>query len=261
MLQQQPAQQLTSLTPDGYQVAVTYQLGIPIAEYKPRLTIRKAIALAVIFVAGIGFCVCAIISPYFLAFMLISVFEFSVLIWVLVDMYRYRDKRAFVCPSGLLYQYQGKSEAIRWDQVEAVWQRVVQRYSYGIKTARTHLYTVRRYDGTTFKFNDQLYNVEALGNTIVRETTRLLQPRYIAAYQAGQTVTFGQISLNQQGVSNGKEQLPWTQIQELKGKGGFISFQQKGSTSLKWTPVQAYKIPNVSTFVALVEYILNNRQR
>lgn len=129
----------------------------------------------------------------------LAVLRLVTAVWIVVDAVRSRDKHVYICPGGLLYQHSGKTEAIRWNQVESFWQHVVRRYSYGIQTGTTHLYTLRRNDGATFKFNDQIYNVETPGNTIARETTRSLLPRCIAAYQAGQTITFGQISLNQQG--------------------------------------------------------------
>jgi hypothetical protein len=256
MLQPQSAQQLSSLTPEANQVAATYQLGLPTAEYKFKLSIRYAILLVFLLVFLLGFIALGFATNQVLGFTIIGLLGFAALIVVMADMFRAIGTHVYVCPGGLLYLRQRKIEAIRWDQVDAVWQRITQRYSVGIKTVKTHLYTVRRNDGTTFKFNDQLSNVETLGDTIVGETTRLQYPRYVAAYQAGQTVNFGRISLSQQGVSNGKELLPWQQIQELTGKGGFISFQQKGNTPVKWTPVMAHNIPNVSVFVALIDYIL-----
>ncbi len=261
MLQQQPAQQPTSLTPEASQVAVTFQLGIPTAEYRPRFTTRKAVSIAFLFVVVLGSLVLGIISSQLIAFLIIGVLAFALMLMGLMDAFLSRDKRVYVCPAGLLYQHQGKTEAIRWDQVEAFWQRVVRRSSYGIQVGTLHLYTVQRNDGTTFKFNDQLYNVEALGNTIARETARLQLPRFIAAYQAGQTVNFGQIGLNQQGVSNGKELLPWHQIKEIKVNQGFISIQKEGNNRLRWKTVQASKIPNINVFMALVDSIINNRRR
>jgi hypothetical protein len=157
----------------------------------------------------------------------------------------------------LLYHHQNFTEAIRWDQVDGYWQRVVQRYSYGISTGSTHSYKIRRSDGATYTFNDRLGNVEALGNTIARETVRVLWPRYLAAYQAGQTLTFGPISLSQQGVSNGKNVFAWPQTKEITIKRGFLSIQQAGTPSSKWN-VLAAKIPNVSLFMALVNTVVTS---
>jgi hypothetical protein len=255
MVSQQPAQQPAPLTPEAYSVAITFQLGNPTAEYRPKFTTRKAISIALLVVLALACAVLGIISSKIGAFMIIVVGAVVLLVMTLGDMFLSRDKLVYVCPAGLLYQHNGKTDAIRWDQVEAFWQRVVRRYSYGIQTGTYHQYTIRRYDGATFKFDDHLYNVGALGDTIARETTRLLWPRFIAAYQAGQTINFGQISLNLQGVSNGKELLPWQQVKEIKVKGGFVSIQKDDNHWLKWRTIQASKIPNVNVFLAMVDYI------
>jgi hypothetical protein len=239
MPQQQPP---TSLTPEAYQVAVTYRLGQPTAEYRPRFTIRKAIGLALLFACGPAFLLLALVSSSIelsgvIVLLILSGIGFVTPVWIVVDLVRSREMRVYVCPAGLLYHAQGTTTAIRWDQVEAFWQRVIRRYSYGISTGSTHRYTIRRSDGVTFTFNDRLDHVEALGTTIARETARLLWPRYIASYQAGQTLSFGPISL-------------------IALTRGFLSIQQAGTTVRKWN-VQASKIPNINLCMTLVNSIVN----
>ena len=259
-------QQLSSLTPEAYQMAATYQLGMPTAAYRAKFPIKKAIAVAFLFAVGLGILAAAILDSSsmllstVIAVVISGVLFLAIPIWIVVDAVRSRDKRVYVCPGGLLYLHSKKTDAIRWDQVEAVWQRVVRRSTYGFRTV-THLYTLRRNDGATFKFDDHLNNVESLGNTIVRETVRLLWPRYIAAYQAGQTVAFGQISLNQQGVSKGKDMLPWQQVKEIKANRGFIVIWKAGDRSRRWKTIVASQIPNVNVFMALVDSIVNSGRR
>lgn len=255
------AHQLPSLTPEAYQVAATYQLGIPTAEYKPSFSTSKIIGIVTLLVLIVSSIILGIISSQLAAFLIITGSSFALLLFVLGDAFLSRDKRVYVCPSGLLYLHSKKIDAIRWDQVEAVWRRVVRRSSFGVKGAAAHLYTIRRNDGAKFKFDDHLGNVEALGNTIVSETASLLWSRYIAAYQAGQTVTFGRFSLNQQGMSYGKDLLPWQQIKGLTVSRGFIIIQKAGNPSRSLQTVALYVIPNVNVFMALVDSIVNSGQR
>lgn len=254
-------QQLSSLSPEAYQMAATYQLGMPTAEYGPRFSTRKIIGIVTLLVLIVGSVILGIISSQLAAFLIIAGCAFALLLIVLGDTLLFLNKRVYVCPGGLLYLHGKKTDAIRWDQVEAVWQRVTRRTSYGIQVAITHLYTLRRNDGATFKFDDHLGNVAALGNTIVSETARLLWPRCIAAYQAGQTVAFGQISLNQQGVSKGKELLPWQEVREINVNRGFIVIWKAGNPARRWKTIAAYLIPNVNVFMALVDSILNSGRR
>lgn len=254
------------LTPDAYQVMVMYHLGMPTAEYRTKFTTKKGFTIAILFFAGLSALIMAILgSSSLLLSAIIAVLLLAALflgdgIWLIVDVVRSCDIHVYSCPGGLLYQHSGKTEAIRWDQVESYWRRVASYYRYGIYTGTTHRYRLRRSDGATFKFNDDIHNVEALGKTITSETTRALWPRYMAAYQAGQTLSFGKITLNWQGVSKGKQGLPWSQVKELQvNQGGFVSLKKEGNRQGNWSLAHVSVIPNVEVFIALVNYVLTSK--
>ncbi len=257
---------LQPLTTEARQVIASYHLGIPTAAYRAKFTIKKAIAVAFLFAVGLGILVAAILDSSsvllstVIAVVISSVLFLAIPIWIVVDAVRSRDIQVYVCPGGLLYLHSGKTRAIRWDQVDAFWRKVVKTSSYGIQTGTTHRYTLRCSDGATFKFNDNIGNVEALGNTIAAETARTLWPRYIAAYQAGHTLSFGKISLNQQGVNNGKEWLPWSQIREIQLTRGYLSLKKEGDKQGNWRVIPASEIPNVDVFMALVNGIQSGKR-
>lgn len=256
---------LQPLTSEAQQVIASYRLGIPTAAYRAKFTIKKAIAVAFLFAVGLGMLAVVILDSSsaslstLITVVIVSVLFLAIPIWVVVDALRSRDIRVYVCPGGLLYLHGGKTEAMRWDQVESFWRKIVKTSSYGIQTGTTHRYTLRRSDGATFTFNDNIGNVEALGNTIAEETARMLWPRYIAAYQAGQTLAFGKISLNQQGVNNGKEWLPWHQVREIRINRGYLSFKKEGDKQGR--VILAAEIPNLDVFLALVNGIQSGKYR
>lgn len=257
---------LQPLTSEAQLVIASYHLGIPTATYRAKFTIKKAIAVAFLFAVGVGILAAAILDSSsmllstMIAVVILSVLFLAIPLWIVVDAVRSRDIQVYVCPGGLLYLHSGKTEAIRWDQAESCWRKVVKTSSYGIQTGATHRYTLRRSDGATFKFNDNIGNVEALGNTIADETARTLWPRYIAAYQAGQTLPFGKISLNQQGVTNGKEWLPWSQVREIQITRGYLSLKKVGGKQGNWMGIPASQIPNVDVFMALVNSIQSGKR-
>ena len=257
---------LQPLTSEAQLVIASSRLGIPTATYRAKFTIKKVIAVAFLFAVGVGILAAAILDSSsmllstMIAVVISSLLLLAIPLWIVVDALRSRDIQVYVCPGGLLYQHGGKTEAIRWDQVESCWRKVVKTSSYGIQTGATHRYTLRRSDGATFKFNDNIGNVEALGNTIADETARTLLPRYIAAYQAGQTLPFGKISLNQQGVTNGKEWLPWSQVREIQITRGYLSFKKVGGKQGNWMGIPASQIPNVAVFMALVNSIQSGKR-
>ncbi|HLX39629.1 MAG TPA: DUF6585 family protein [Ktedonobacteraceae bacterium] len=257
---------LQSLTSEAQQVIASSQLGRPTAAYRAKFAIKKAIAVAFLFAIGLGILAAAILESSsmllstMIAVVITGVLVLALPLWIVVDAVRSRDIQVYVCPAGLLYLHSGKNEAIRWDQVESFWRKVVKTSSYGFQTGTTHRYTLRRYDGATFKFNDNINNVEALGNTIAAETARTLWPRYVAAYQAGQTLTFGKISLNQQGVNYGKDVLFWQQLSPIQIQRGYLTLKKVGDRQSYRKVILAAEIPNVDVLMALVNDIQSGKR-
>lgn len=256
--QQQPS-------PEAEQLAATYQLGTPQSEYKVGYAGRKKVGLIILFIVLIGLgglFGAAAADPsggQQLVFVILSLACVAFAIYIVLQPVIYRSWRAYVCSDGLLSVRGSKIEAFRWDQIEAMWQAVTRRYYNGIYTGTTHIYTVRSSDGRQVVFNDRFANVEQLGDTISREITNRLLPQVIRAYQAGNTITFGPLSISQQGVSNSKELLPWSQIKEVGVNRGVVTVKKEGKW-LNWSSVMVAKVPNIFVFMALANYVLKSRQ-
>ena len=263
-----------STTTNTQQLAGVYQLGALSEEYHFKI-MRTLLGGLLLLALGIGAIAFIFSSEHLsLATMDFSAVDTSGDFWVFViaglvllacgvasciSLFLNFDMRVMVYEQGLVRTKRGQIEVVRWDQVNAFWQAVTKRYTNGIYTGTTHRYTLRRSDGVVYKFNDTINKVEALGNTIQREVTRVLLPRYIYAYNAGSTVTFGPLSINQQGVSNSKEMLPWSQIKDLKVKRGIISVQKEGKW-FSWSSVGVAQIPNFYVFMALYDYAAKGRR-
>jgi hypothetical protein len=67
------------------------------------------------------------------------------------------------------------------------------------------------------------------------------------------------LSVSQQGLSNGKEMLPWSDIKGIKLDKGVIAVSKQGKW-LNWTTTSVAQTPNIFVFTALVDSIigLNN---
>ncbi len=171
----------------------------------------------------------------------------------------YRSWHVYVCTGGFVFRRGNKIEAFRWDQIEAMWQAVTKRYTNGIHTGTTHKYTVRRKDGGQVIFNDRFTDVEELGNTISHEITNYQMPQAINAYNAGNTVPFGPLSISMQGISNGKELLPWSQVKDIDVKQGVVTVKKEGKR-LNWSSVRVTQVPNVFVLMALINYIMQGQK-
>lgn len=256
-------------SPEAYQFARTYHLGTPGEEYKVRYTKRNVIGMVFSFVVGgcLGIFGLVLltgsaggedaISTSVTILTIALLFIVAALILVLPPLL-YRSWCVFVCSEGFLFKRGSRLDAFRWDQVAAIWQKVTRRYYNGIYTGTRHKYTVQHIDGTKVIFTDRFPDVEALGDVIAREVTNRQIPQMIAAYKAGQTLQFGPLSVNMQGVSNNRELLPWSQVQGISVDQGSVRISKEGKL-LSWSTVTVSKIPNVFAFIALVNVILNNR--
>ena len=265
---------MAQTTADVQQLASAYQLGAPKEEYRFKImrTLIGGLLLLAFGVAAIAFIV--ISEQISLTTMDFSAVDTSGDFWVfviiglvllacgassLISLFLHFDMRVIICEQGLVRTKKGQTDIVRWEHVDAFWQAVTKRYMNGIYTGTTHNYTFRRSDGVVFKFNDTINKVEALGNAIQREVTHVLLPRYIYAYNMGSTVTFGPLSINQQGISNSKEMLPWSSVKDLQVRRGMVSVKKEGKW-FNWSTVGVARIPNFYVFMALVDYASKGRR-
>jgi hypothetical protein len=157
----------------------------------------------------------------------------------------------YLFEQGLIQADRAGAVDIRWDQVESVLQAITHRYQYGVKVASTYIYTIRRIDGYTTRITHFYQDIAELGNAIAERVTAVALPRAVDAVRAGQTVTFGDLSLNLSGIAAaGKGAVPWSEIQKVNVYNGQVSVSRQGKW-LSWSSQQAKDIPNLFVFLAL----------
>lgn len=259
---QQPLRILQSqeISPEATQLAGTYQLGEPLVDYKVGLT--KSMRTYVI-LGGVGAILFATLaylastssqdndstSPTLVlaAFALVCL---GLVIYYLIIPVIYRAWHVYVCKEGFVFTSGKKHEPYRWDAIASVMLDIRNAKMYGINVGTSHKYTVQRNDGEKLVLNDKFIDVDALGNTVTQEATQHMLPKVMADFNAGQTITFGPLSVNQQGVSNGKNMLPWPEVHGVFVNKGFVTVLQKGKKS-SWANIQVSKVPNVFVLDAL----------
>ena len=143
---------------------------------------------------------------------------------------------------------------MRWEHVEAVWEKIVKHRYRGLITIYTsYNYTVRRSDGTQFKFGSALKNTKQLGVAIQQEVTRRHLPKAIAAYESGSPANFGPLSVSMQGISKNGVLVPWNQVGQVNLRRGWVIVPKQGSL-LAASRTRCSLVPNVGVFLQLVEH-------
>jgi hypothetical protein len=249
-IQPMPGQQAPG---EIYQQAAMNGLGELTAVYKPKYSnplfiIGLALGILVVDIAvvviiyNIGFIV------YYLA-----IVPIIAIIWA-ISALRSCNLRVYVFTNGFIRARGRKGDAVRWDQVQAIWEKVKQSRSGGTLT-----YTVQRNDGQVFVQGSPLQNSRDMGLRMMREVTKLHLPAAKAAYNAGQTLSFGKVNVNMQGLNNGKELVPWDQIGRVTTKQGNVCIEKNGQ-QITWSSVKSAEVPNLSVLVALANYVVQGQK-
>lgn len=170
-----------------------------------------------------------------------------------------RKKRLYVMEHGLLYINGKKSEAIRWDEVEAVFWWKKRGISY-----------LTRKDGERFSVIEEMDHTRKVSAIVASAVTECLLPEMLAQYQEKGSVRFGPISVTREGIANWSKMaswdpvpvIPWAEIEDVCFERG--KFGIKADKKWKyWSAgvLESYIIPNTTVCVALIRQILQQREQ
>lgn len=245
-----PGQQMPN---ELYQQAANSELGEVTAVYKPRFSNPLVIIGIVLGILILD--IVAIVISYFIGYILyiLIVIPFLAIIWAFGALGS-SNLRVYLFTNGFIAARGKKGDVFRWDQIQAVWEKVTTN-----RSGNAFTYTVQRNDGKTTKISSQLVKVRDLGVQIMREVMRIQLPQAKAAYNGGQTLSFGKVNVNLQGVNNGKELVPWDQIGNMTVAQGSILIGKDGR-QLKWSTVKAADVPNLSVLIALVNQVAQGQK-
>ncbi|MGH2508022.1 MAG: DUF6585 family protein [Ktedonobacteraceae bacterium] len=239
-----------------YQQAATSDLGELFAIYKPKYA--NPLLIIGMALGGIIVDIVVTIIAYMSGWIVFYLYAVPVLIliWAIYTLASC-NLRVYVFANGFINARGRRGEVIRWDQIQSIWEKVT-RSSYRQSTL-TYTYTVLRNDGKIFKQGSPLQKSRDMGLSMMREVVKIQLPLVKAAYQAGQTLAFGPINVDMQGVNNRKEMVPWDQIVRLTVSQGAVSVEQRG-VQRQWSPVKSAEVPNLSVLMSLVNFVVQGQK-
>lgn len=227
-------------------------LGELLAVYKPKYS--NPLLIIGLTLAGIIVDIVATVVIYMLGWIVfyLYIIPFLILAWGIYTLASC-NLRVYIFTNGFINARGRQGEVIRWDQVQAIWQKITRNSSYR-GNSLIYVYTVQRNDGKIFKQGSPLQQSDDMGQRMMREVTKVHLPLAKAAYSAGQRLSFGPIQVDMQGLSNGKETVAWPQIGRLALSNGNVTVEQRGH-QYQWSPVKAADVPNLSVLISLVNSI------
>lgn len=157
---------------------------------------------------------------------------------------------------GIIFKRGQQAPAIlRWEDIAVV------RRTYGYPYQRQqsalplafYAHTLQLHDGVNYTLTRLNIKQETLSKIIKEQVVPLQLPAAIAAFQEKQTLTFGKIQINTQGIAVGKRLLPLSQIKSVSLQGQQLMIYD--ITQRKpWCKLLANSVPNLFLLFALVDY-------
>jgi hypothetical protein len=220
---------------------------------------RLALALLLLLL-GIGWLALAFFVPVLRHphFLLFAIFLALMGIMLVVRTYVNLGGRVLVYPEGAIHFRHDKVTSFFWDDVARIsfikisghWSRIWQG-SYSIYLQLT--------DGKDIHFDDSLPRLRELGQIIQKETISHLWPPARASFEAGETLWFGGLQVNQKGVSRGKESLAWESIGLFAVNEQEITIAKKGRTK-HWYHTTISDTPNYHVLRMLMNYVVSTKE-
>jgi len=290
MAQQLPIGQKRSLPSQVYQLATQRRVGTPLAQYKSRFLTT--------FLLGI---VAGVLGGYIVLVSLLGRFSFGTIILLLLGLslvaygvsrvvvaFQNLGARVYLCTNGLMRVTDGTAEAIRWDQTWEFWKVFSEPAWYGLLSFLSLLtsftgqdssanspgtsrpfstlqeYKLCQANGTELVLAKRFRKFKKLGKAIEQEVTRHLLPGALAAYNAGQPVSFGEISVSGQGITirSRQETIAWNELNMVQGSGShiYINWKKQGHLLASTRTIPISEVPNVCVLTELVKTIRGSQQ-
>src|SRR5262245_36699700 len=154
-----------------------------------------------------------------------------------------------VYPHGFLYARGRHIDFCPWERVQAFW-----CYQYAPpETMHRHKYWVTRDDGVVFAFKgSRLNDVRDLAGRIMENVhDRLLAPA-LEAYNAGQPVSFGPITIDPEGLEYRGQYLRWEQMTGIRADAESDFVIEKLGKTYAWCELSTSRIPNFPVLLVLL---------
>jgi hypothetical protein len=258
-----PTAQKQAIPDHVSQLAAAHQVGAVVSEYTSNAGARMLSGLLLSVLGGGG----TLLLGYVFATRNAGVIVLLLLALLLLGYgisscrraWRNRGVRVYLCAEGVMRLERSRVEAMRWDQVMALY-KVFGGGTYNIFYLKR--YVLLRIGGAALPIDKAFHNFDELGRKVEEEVTRRLLPGALAAYEGGATLPFGLISVNAQGLSvrQGQKTLRWDELQELYPYAGTLIGRKKGSM-MAWCRLPISGIPNACVLLALLKRIAPDKVR
>lgn len=163
--------------------------------------------------------------------------------------------------NGIAHIDSGKTRAFRWSDFSDVHFQhnvMVHRY-YGIPVAKSTTYDLKLMaNGKKLVALTKNYSrYEDAGRVILNSVVPLILEDHYATYKRGETVQYGKIEVNREGIKQGRKSISWHEIDGWKVENNSIILNRRDSN--KTVGFGIYGLTNSLVMVALVDRITSRK--
>ena len=189
--------------------------------------------------------------PLSLAFIL---FAFGLLAgW---NAYANWNKGVVAYERGFAYNDRKGLQIWRWEDVVSMKSAITRRYTNGIYTGTTHVYTLYDHQNRRLVLSDSFGKVEELAKGIDGNIFPLLYGQAANQYNTGETIIFGPVAINKTGIVIGKKTYPWTEVKQVSLHRGVLKVSRKEGGWFRGARAAASVIPNLHVLLAIIQQLI-----
>lgn len=175
------------------------------------------------------------------------------LVWAIFRL----PQRVALHQGGIYYRDRKGEWAVPWPMLDGVYQKILRVYRAGVEVDVRDVYTIALRDGTKLEVDYHFADIDAFGAALTHNIDRMLLPPCQQAFQAGQPVAFGVVTIDRQGVRANGKSLSWGEVESFSWKQGilasdraFLQIKRTGGL-LAWAKLPIEQIKNYSVLMAL----------
>lgn len=166
---------------------------------------------------------------------------------------RARRRSVHVLRSGLLLQNGGRRTHVPWNAITKIYTSAVSYRIPVLSRPRLSIELGSR-SGQRVSLPPFLEGADRLLTAVKAEVYPRLMVEARQAFNSGQAVQFGPLSLDRQGVRRGEVLLPWDQLADVRLEGGRLSIEPVRGRGKRWR-IAVRTIPNADLCLQVITLI------
>ncbi|MFL5803729.1 MAG: DUF6585 family protein [Roseiflexaceae bacterium] len=165
---------------------------------------------------------------------------------------------------GVVVQRGRQVQLVRYEEIDVLWEQIMWQGGRDrpMLPSRTHVYTLRTRDRRTLRLSDQFAGIRQAGALMQQEMLRRSLPAAVAAYQVGEALSFGPLTICQAGLARKQGALPWAEVARVSIIEGRYRDSAAWTYKLQvtrigqrrpWLEIDLQQIPNSRLLLALLK--------